>query len=123
MGLRYFKRSRITDLKSPNRLEAQAKVAISASNISVSTPETVNGVQFARTHDQSEVMSSMAQAIPAGSGFARGENEGVEEIIRDAMPQEESAFDLAGGFGEEVSDFDAQLLEDICKTICSPTFA
>ncbi|KAF9741299.1 hypothetical protein PMIN03_003454 [Paraphaeosphaeria minitans] len=94
-------------------LEAQARGTISAPNASPTTPYSVDGMQSTGAHDHSKALSSMLQAIPTGSGLPMDETEGIEEIIRDAMPQEESGFDLAGGFGQEVFDFDAQLLEDI----------
>ncbi|KAF2449417.1 hypothetical protein P171DRAFT_427612 [Karstenula rhodostoma CBS 690.94] len=92
-------------------LQAQAQGAKSTT-ASSATPDSVNeshGMQNPNAFDQSEKLPNVS-TVP---GSLIDETEVIEEIIRDAMPQEESGFDLTGGFGQEVFDFGAQLLEDI----------
>jgi hypothetical protein len=57
------------------------------------------------------------QVVPVVSGLSVDETEVIEEITRNAMPQEESGITLTDGFSQELLDFDAQLLEDICKHV------
>jgi hypothetical protein len=112
-----------TDLYSLRRLEARAEGAISSTNASATRPDSANEILNANAHDQLKEASSMTQVVPAVSGPSVEETEVIEEITRDAMPQEESGFALADGFSQEFLDFDAQLLEDICKHVVLTTIA
>ncbi|KAJ4359747.1 uncharacterized protein N0V89_000303 [Didymosphaeria variabile] len=91
-------------------LEAQAQGVTTSAIASSSTPDVVTEIQHASAQDQSESTMSMPQTIPTVSGASADDNELIEEIIRDTMPQEEG-FPLMDGFDQEF--FDAQLLEDI----------
>lgn len=105
-----------TDMYPLCRLEAQAKGVTTPVNASGIVFDAANAANNACAQPQLEEVPSRAHVTPLASGPSIEEDDMIEEIIRDTLPQEEPGFPPLDGFDQEL--FDAQLLEDICKLSC-----